>query len=151
MELNDCISLFLQIGKEYDELNIFRNDEALSKTEFRLLREIVLERQNGKQIISADLAKRLGITRSAVSQLVTKLEKKGIVKCVDSITDHKIAYIELSDAALALYEEQSKRANEIAEQVVLHFGEERLEAFIKEYQALSKVLHDLHLVYQSKY
>lgn len=143
MELNDYISVLLEFGKEYEDLNIFCYHETLSKTEFRLLREVALEQKKGNRMISADLAKRLGITRSAVSQIVTRLEKKQLLKRVSAEDDRKIAYIEFSKKALELYERQNSRVNEFVSSVVDRFGEERLNAFIAEYHSLTQVLQEL--------
>ena len=84
MEINEYLIKLIQTTKDLECLDFFTGDAQLGKTEFRLLREIVMEGENGGKIISSQLARRLGITRSAVSQIVTKLEKKNIVKRVDS-------------------------------------------------------------------
>jgi len=141
MATNEYVLKFLLIGKEYEEFNIFQNGELLSKTEYRMIREIVLEREKGNRIISSELARRLKVTRSAISQLVTKMENRGIVKRVDSPVDRKIAYVELSDRALQIYHEQSEIANSFAEKVVEKFGEARMQAFLREYTELAKIFY----------
>lgn len=45
-----------------------------NNSEMRLLGEVILAGYDGKRIISTQLAARLGVTRSAVSQMVNKLE-----------------------------------------------------------------------------
>ncbi|MFQ7077253.1 MAG: MarR family transcriptional regulator [Christensenellaceae bacterium] len=47
-----------------------------------LLGEVILAGYDGKRIISTQLVARLGVTRSAVSQMVNKLEARGIVRRV---------------------------------------------------------------------
>lgn len=147
MEINEYVLQFLQMGKEYDELNIFQTGDLLSKTEFRLLREVILEQEKGKRIISSELARRLGITRSAVSQIVTKLEKRGIVQRVDSPIDRKIAFVELSAKAREVFEQQSSTANEFADRVVERFGVDRTKAFLEEYADLVKIFREVHAEY----
>ena len=134
MEINEYLLRFFQIVKEMENLDFFSGVSKLSRTEFRMLREIVMEEEKGKKIISSELARRLGITRSAVSQIVTKLEKRGVVQRVDSPIDHKIAYVCLSDSAVAVFEEQCREANEIMERVVNELGEEKLKRLFSSYE-----------------
>ena len=141
MEINEYLIKLIQTTKDLECLDFFTGDAQLGKTEFRLLREIVMEGENGGKIISSQLARRLGITRSAVSQIVTKLEKKNIVKRVDSPTDKKIVYVQLSDRALALFEAQCEQANALMERVVKEFGEDRIRELILMYDEFSAVLN----------
>lgn len=137
MEINEYLIKFFQIVRDMENTDFFAGVSKLSRTEFRLLREVVMEEEEkGKSIISSELARRLGITRSAISQIVTKLEMKGIVKRVDSPTDRKIAYIRLSDSSLTVFEEQCKEANAIMERVVELVGEEKMNAFFHAYEAV---------------
>ena len=133
MEINEYLIKLFQIIKDMENVSLFRERAKLSKTEFALLREIVMEGENGRKIISSELARRLGITRSAVSQLVTKMEKEGVVKRVASPTDRKIAYIQLSDESVAVFEEQCKEANDIMQRVVDKMGEDRIRELIATY------------------
>ena len=90
MENSKYLNKLLLTVKFMEELTLMPVNVKLSQTEFRMLREIIIEKELGKQIISSELSRRLGITRSAVSQLVTKLEERGVVKRVASPTDRKI-------------------------------------------------------------
>ena len=133
MEINEyLVKLFCTI-KDMENLDLFTDAAKLSKTEFRLLREIALEREQGKDIISSELARRLGVTRSAVSQIVTKLEKENIVIRTAAPGDKKIAYVRFSDKALAVFEAQCKIGNEIFERVVAELGEEKVKQLIASY------------------
>ena len=133
MEINEYLLKLFQVAKDMEQLGFFGEEASLSKTEFRLVREIVMEEKQGNKIISSELARRLGITRSAVSQLVNKMEERDIVKRVNSPTDKKIAYIQLSDKALAEFNEQSKTANDLMARVAEIYGEERLKSLISAY------------------
>lgn len=102
-----------------------------NNSEMRLLGEIILADYRGKRIISTQLATRLGVTRSAVSQMVNKLEAQGIVKRVPDDVDRKIAYIELSDKALAYYDEEKNICCDFVGQIVEKMGEENLDQLMK--------------------
>lgn len=127
MATNDYLIRLFRIAKEMEGIDLFNNSANFSKTEFRMLREIVLEGEKNQKIISSELARRLGVTRSAISQIVTKMEEKNIVKRVDSPTDRKIAYIELSDQTAVLFEEQLKQANAVFKRVMEEYGENNIE------------------------
>lgn len=97
----------------------------LNRTELRLLSEIVAAQYEGERVISTQLAKRLGVTRSAVSQMVANLEEEGIVRRVPSPTDKKIAYIEIAEGALEEYGEELDSALSLLGDAVEEFGEEK--------------------------
>lgn len=130
MQPNEYLSKLFSVMQNLEGLELFSGATKLSQTEFRLLREVFFEGRKGKNIISSELARRLGITRSAVSQIVSKLEREDIVRRVASPTDRKIAYICFSDRAQELYEEQCRSANAFIRRVVREFGEGRMNEFI---------------------
>lgn len=126
MELNDyAIRLFNAIEAVQD-LKLFGDSAKLSKTEFLLLREIISERSRGNEIIASELSKRIGVTRSAISQLITKLEKNDILVRIPAPNDKKIAYIRLSDRAHAVFEEQCKSVNDLLDTCAEKFGADRM-------------------------
>ncbi len=127
MEPNEYLMQLFRTIKQLEDLDLFTDVAKLSKTEFRLIREIVMDGKEGKNIISSELARRLGITRSAVSQIVTKLEQRDIVKRTASPTDRKIAYICLSQRALSAFNEQCSQANRIVEGAVKELGEKKIQ------------------------
>lgn len=139
MEINKYLVKLIQAAKGLEKLDLFMGKATLSKTEFRLLQEVVMAQEKGSDVISSELARKLGITRSAVSQIVTKLERENVVKRAASETDRKIAYIRLSDYARSMFVQQCERANAVMEELVAQFGEDRLERFMSEYDELCKV------------
>ncbi len=129
-EINEGILRMIAVFKRLEGLNLFPEKSQLSKTEFRLIREILLEKEKGLDIISSELARRLGLTRSAISQIVNKLEEKGIVERTAALVDRKIAYIRLSQSAIKAYEKTCRAANELMGRVVEEFGEDRVEPIL---------------------
>ncbi len=138
MEINKYLIKLIEAARGLEALDPFMGKSTLTKTEFRLLQEVVMEQEKGRNIISSELARRLGVTRSAVSQIVTKLEKQNIVKRTAAETDRKIAYICLSDYAAAMFLQQCERANAAMEELTEVFGGERLDRFMAEYDELCK-------------
>ena len=130
MEGSNLMQEMYAIGKRLEELKIFHRAMPFNNTEMQMMREIIAAKERGSRVISSGLAKLLGITRSAVSQMVNKLESKGVVRRVPDSRDKKIAYIELSDKARSIYEESRARVNGLLERIVEKLGEEKVEHFI---------------------
>ena len=131
MESGKYLNKLILTVKFLEGLNMLPENVNLSQTEFRLIREIVMEREAGNQIISSEIARRLNVTRSAVSQLVTKLEKRGVVKRVASPTDRKIFYVVLSESSLAIFKQQCDEVNELIGRVIKEFGQDKTDQLIE--------------------
>lgn len=82
MEGSNLMQEMYAIGKRLEELKIFHRARPFNNTEMQMMREIIAAKERGSRVISSGLAKLLGITRSAVSQMVKKLESKGVVRRV---------------------------------------------------------------------
>lgn len=143
MEINEYLVKSFEVLGSMENVDFFAGVNNLSRTEFRLLREIILESEKGKNIISSELARRLGITRSAVSQIVTKMEQRGIVNRVASPTDRKIAYVCLSERALAVFEEQCKEANATMQCIVERYGEENVKELFARFNEFRKIAEEV--------
>ena len=143
MEINEYLYKLIRITRVFERFDYFKEKTNFEKTEYRLLREILMERNRGEQIISSELARRLGVTRSAVSQIVTKLERDGIVKRMASSTDRKIAYIELTPNVANELEKQIDDANAFMEKVVEVFGDERMKSYLQETDELFRVIDEI--------
>lgn len=143
MESGKYLNKLILTVKFMESLNLLPTNTPLSQTEFRLIREIVMEREAGNQIISSELARRLNITRSAVSQLVAKLEQRGIVERKASPTDRKIFYVVLSESSLNVFKQQCDEANKLINRVVEEFGKEKTDQLIELYEEFAAVFDKL--------
>lgn len=115
------------ILKLMENISLVDRKTCLNDSELRLLGEIFTAKREGKRLISTQLADRLNITRSAISQMVNKLEKGGIVKRVPDAVDRKIAYIELSESAQEKYIEAKDIACSELGEVISSFGVAKFE------------------------
>ena len=143
IEINEYLLKLFHLVKDLGDIDFFWGKAKLSRTEFRILWEVANEQCEGRDIISSELARRIGITRSAVSQIVAKLEKNGIVKRVGSEYDRKIAYIRLTDEAKETFLQQARQANEFAERVLSEFGRERLDKLLEESRVFAETCERL--------
>lgn len=132
MEASELVQAVYKIAHRIDEIRIPGGKWSLNNTEMQMMREIVTAKEEKRRIISSGLAKKLGVTRSAVSQMVNKLEKRGIVRREADDKDRKIAYIELSDCALEIYGELRERVGRIMRNVIAKLGDKKVETFIRD-------------------
>ena len=131
MEANRLLQELYSIARRLESAQLFNHAFPFNNTEMQLIKEILRAKETGGRMISSRLAKVLGITRSAVSQMVSKLEAKNVVQRVPDDKDRKIAYIELSDTARAQYEDMKGRVNAILSSVIGELGDEKVETFVK--------------------
>jgi DNA-binding MarR family transcriptional regulator len=121
------VKAFYEIVKKSEGLYLTTKNARFSDTELRLIAEISSAAYENKRLISTQLANRLGVTRSAISQMVQNMEKKGVVKRVADDVDKKIAYVELTEETYAIYEKEWKLCVQFAGQCVKKFGEDKFE------------------------
>ena len=108
-----------------------KGKKSFNNSELRMLEEIVAADKKGERLISTQLADKVGVTRSAISQMVTRLSEKGLVQRVPDDVDRKIAYIELTGNAKELYNAQRKRMGEVVAKVVADFGADKANQMLK--------------------
>ncbi len=121
--LNVALDLFQRV----ERLAVTSRSTQFNDTEMRLLGIILEEKRCGRRMISTKLATRLGVTRSAVSQIVNRLETEGVVKRVPDAIDRKIAYIEVTEETQASYAKIWKACRTFIGGVVEEYGAERFE------------------------
>lgn len=120
----EYLAKIFKLIRSRDEIAFVDTKTHFNKTELRLISEVIATKTEGKRVISTQLAKRLGVTRSAISQIVNRLEERGVITRVSSNQDKKIAYIELSDTILDEYGEDIENSKRFVGALVNEFGEE---------------------------
>lgn len=119
--LNAVFSLM----KKRDGIILSDKNARFSDTELRFISAVLWAKQRGERIISIQLAKRLGVTRAAISQIVQRLEAEGVVKRLPDEVDRKIAYIEITDETIESYKKDIQACSELIGGVIEKFGEEK--------------------------
>ena len=117
--------------KKREALVINNQKTYFNQTELRMIGEILSASSQSRRLISTQLAKLIGVTRSAVSQIVNRLEMRGIVKRVPDEVDKKIAYIELTDTAMEKYGKDLQSTSDFVAIVVTEFGEDKFNKMCK--------------------
>ena len=113
------------LTKRSNAITFCGKDSEFNDTEIRLFSEIIKAKHRGERLISTRLADLLGVTRSAISQMVNRLEASGMVHRVADDVDRKIAYIEMTEHAEKRYEEVRKILYAFTGKCVERFGEEK--------------------------
>lgn len=65
MEADQILQDIFGIARKLDEIKVFHNILPFNNTELQFMKVIVLADEAGKRVISSDIARSLGITRSA--------------------------------------------------------------------------------------
>ena len=115
------------LTKRSNAITLCGKDSEFNDTEIRLFSEIIMAQHRGERLISTRLANLLGVTRSAISQMVNRLEANGMVQRVADDVDRKIAYIVMTELAEKRYEEVRKILYAFTGKCVERFGEEKFE------------------------
>ena len=95
-------------------LGICHFSKELSETEFNLISIVTENQEVNKNINLSYLSNRLNITRSAVTQIVNKLEQKGYLEKYSLPTNKKEIFLKIGKKALEQY-------NLVMDKVVLFF------------------------------
>ena len=130
------------VMKQMNSLTVADKETRFNQTEMGLLGEIMASRYVGKRLISTQLADLLGLTRSAISQIVNRLEAQGIVKRVADDVDRKIAYIEITEDALAMYGNDLEICKDFMGRVVEKFGVERFGEMCQSFEAFASLVQE---------
>ncbi|MEG0092177.1 MAG: MarR family transcriptional regulator [Oscillospiraceae bacterium] len=92
-----------------------------------------------RPVMIADIAQTLSVTQGAVSQIATRLEKKGYIKRTRAKEDKRQIYVELTASGKELYKHHQRFDEESIEKVCdvfsQHFTDQELEKII-EYEKL---------------
>lgn len=121
------LTALFSILKRRDSIAFSDRKSHFNDTELRLISEVLSAKKENKRLISTRLAAKLGVTRSAISQVVDRLERKGVVKRVPDAVDRKIAYVEITEETLEAYKEDIEAAGRFVGRIVERFGKEKFE------------------------
>lgn len=116
-----------ELARKKDRMDFSIENRHFNMTEMRLIAEILAAKREGKRLISTQLAKLLGVTRSAVSQIVNNLEKQNVVKRVADEVDRKIAWIECTDEMMERYKDDMKTCVNFMAEVISVYGSEKFD------------------------
>jgi DNA-binding MarR family transcriptional regulator len=91
------------------------------------------------------LAKNVGVTKGAISQVVKKLEKKGVVRRYKDIDNDKEVFIELTKSGRDIYQKHKEVNNETIRPLydeLKKYPEEKVEFLIKMFKWIEGFLDE---------
>ena len=139
---DEYLKKIFSIMKMRNDLVFVDKKTRFNNTEIRLLGEIIAARCENKRLISAEIARRLGITRSAVSQIVGELERQDVLKRVPDEVDKKIAYVELSEDVVEVYKDDVSKCAAFVGSVVEEFGESKFNDMCLLFQEFTSLVSE---------
>jgi DNA-binding MarR family transcriptional regulator len=116
--------------RKSENFAVSNHAEHFNDTEIRLIGEVLSASYEGKRLISTQLATRLGVTRSAISQIVNNLERRGVIQRVPAEDDKKIAYVELTENAIDVYQKARQSGVEFVDKLLKEFGQENMDRLL---------------------
>ncbi len=99
----EIMELFIRAVSKYNALEKIPSKTGLKHSLYHSERHMLDKIGDHPDMNVTDFAGKLGITKGAVSQVVKKLEAKGVVKRYKKGTNGKEVFLELTDAGRAVY------------------------------------------------
>ncbi len=81
-----------------------------------------------KGITIKQLSKGMGLDSSAVSTLVARMEKKGLIKRVHGVEDRRTVFVELTQEGASLKEDVNTKSNLLTDSMNINITEEESKA-----------------------
>ena len=113
--------------KRRENIVVTNKETCFSETEIRIMSELYLARRENRRIIASEIARRVGLTRAAVSQIVQKLEKEGMIERSPAGKDKKSWYVNLTKQSINAYRRDEAIVTEFIGTTVEKFGEDKFE------------------------
>lgn len=123
--------------------NIFLNMPITNK-EFFILKAIIAYEKNGKKITSTEISHMLCISRAAVSQFVSSLEKRGYILRSTSRNDRRKTYLEITEKGEKTINETEKHLDNVFNTVKTKLGNERFDTLICLLKDISEITTELY-------
>ena len=128
-------------------VNFFENNlqktNDISCSELSALEVLYNYNNENKKMNVTELANILNITKSAASQLVSKLERKNFIKRKINLFDKKINYISINDESKKIYQKKKEEYKEIVNKVIDKMGEQDSQKLSSLLKKLSDIIYGL--------
>ena len=108
---------------------------------FRALKKLKRDNPETPNVKMGDISKLLKISKPALTQIVNKLEDKGLVKRISMEDDRRVTLIELTEKGSELFRKEDEYVLKITEKIVQSMGEDDTERFIYLLQKLFNIIN----------
>jgi len=107
----ELVELFIRVVERYNALEKIPVTAGSRHKVYHSERHMIDRVGDQPGMNLTEFARSIGVTKGAVSQVVSKLETKGLVRRIRAEADAKTVYLELTPAGRDLYEKR-KQVNE---------------------------------------
>ncbi len=138
-EPNDLITMMHHLRSVVSQL---RQQSDLTFGEFCAMSMIEASQKDGNQLTPTSLNEQLGTKKPATSRMLTVLEKKGFLKKVSDVKDHRISYLELTVLGKqALFKEQDI-FYKLLSRIGRRMGKDEIAQMVLSLQKLGNILEE---------
>ncbi len=96
---------------------------CLSEMEvFGIIKGLFEEEDGAVPLRMSEISKKAGLSKPALSQIVNKLEDKGLVERTFSKEDRRATYLRCTDLGLVVYDRERERMSETLNNIVREMG-----------------------------
>lgn len=142
MDATELMTEIIAVHKKMDFSKIFNRIFPFNSTEFQMMKIIMEAEEKQEPIISSDVARSLGITRSAVSQMVKKLEERHVLVRETNENDKKSANLRLSPAAREYYDKIKDEITRYYVEIVDEIGYDNMVTFLETYLKIVSAIYE---------
>jgi len=113
---------------------------AISRTQLELLFTIY----HLQPTTAKNLASKLHLTPSAISQLVEELMEQALIRRETDPADRRRQVISLSDEGIAVVKTFEKRRHDVMNKVIANLSDEELVTWLKIQKHIIAIFHEMH-------
>lgn len=93
---------------------------------------------------SSELAEVFHVKKSAITAIINRLWKKGLIERTRDENDRRVVYLTLTDVGKALFNETEQRIYQLVGSFIKQFDQDEIEAFMKTYEKLNQMILASH-------
>lgn len=97
-----------------------------------------------KECTSSELADIFDVKKSAITAIINRLWKKGLIKRTRDEQDRRVVYLTLTEEGESLFLQTEKRVQALVGSIINQLDIKEIESFIETYEKLNKVLDNVH-------
>lgn len=111
-------------------IKYFPKRNGINYTETLIMTGLAISEESGKMICVSDVAQHLRVTKSAASQMLEKLEEKGLIRKYRKENNKKTVYVKLTDEALKQCDERKRKLSDMIDMLSKEMGDD-MEEFLR--------------------
>ncbi|WP_040207508.1 MarR family winged helix-turn-helix transcriptional regulator [Neobacillus jeddahensis] len=89
---------------------------------------------------STELAEVFDVKKSAITAIINRLWKKGLIQRSRDENDRRVVYLTLTNVGKELFDETERRIYELVGSFVKQFEQTEIEAFMRTYEKLNQMI-----------